>query len=405
MEQEHRIHVDTMNYSSIEATRKDDVVDDVTTTATSAVMEENVIGNSENITGTTSSTSMTIDQIEPIRALMQQLHDTGINFTYQWRKSQLHTLRRMLLDHWDDYCDALYQDLHKCPVEAVATELMMIRTELDYTIQQLRSWMRPISVPSPALCAVAYTQVQSRPLLGPGVLILGPFNYPVSLVLHPAIGALAAGNPVVIKPSECTPNVAKLLSNLISKYFTPDVMVCITGGIPETTQLLSYSWGRIFFTGSTKVGIIVTQAAAKTMTPVTLECGGKSICYIDRATTPYQNDTKLLQQIAQRIIWSKTLNCGQTCAATDTVICDSDELVSLLVPQFIQSITTMFGRHPKTDSEIGRIVTQQHTQRLIDMIREVEEYIATVPSPADSKNEKNHRQCRIVLGGSKDCDV
>jgi acyl-CoA reductase-like NAD-dependent aldehyde dehydrogenase len=247
--------------------------------------------------------------------------------------------------------------------------------------------------------------VQSRPLLGPGVLILGPFNYPVSLVLHPAIGALAAGNPVVIKPSEFTPHVATLLLKLISQYFTPDVMVCITGGIPETTQLLSYNWGRTFFTGSTKVGVIVAQAAAKTMTPVTLECGGKSICYIDSATTPYENDPKLLQQIAQRIIWSKTLNCGQTCAATDTVICDSDELVSLLVPQFIQSICTMFGGHPKTDSEIGRIVTQEHTQRLIDMIREVEDYIATIPPAETSANNDRHSQCRIVMGGSNDCDA
>ena len=406
IEQEQPIQAEsTMNYSSIESTVTKEDVTDASTTA----VETLIAGSKANhrATTTTTGTIPTIDHIESIRTSMQELHDTGINHTYQWRKSQLLTLRRMLLDHWDEYCTALYQDLHKCSTEAIATELHMIRTELDYTIQQLHTWMRHTSVPSPVLCALAYTHVQSRPLLGPGVLILGPFNYPVSLVLHPAIGALAAGNPVVIKPSECTPNVANLLSNLISQYFTPDVMVCITGGIPETTQLLSYHWGRIFFTGSTKVGVIVSQAAAKTMTPVTLECGGKSICYIDSDTTPYPNDPKLLQQITQRIMWSKTLNCGQTCAATDTVICDSAELVSLLVPRFIQTITTMFGPHPKTESEIGRIVTVQHTQRLIDMIIEVEEYIAALPPVTAENNDDHyyHSQCRIVLGGSRDCDA
>ena len=394
LEQEQPIHIDTtMNYNSIASMKKDSdtIVDDT--------METHINPNHDNTTS--SSTTTPIDgtkNIELIRTSMQELHDSGINFTYQWRKIQLLTLRRMLMEHWDDYCHALYIDLHKCSVEAIATELLMIRTELDYTIQHLYTWMHPTSVPSPAVCALAYTHIQSRPTLGPGVLILGPFNYPVSLVLHPAIGALAAGNPVIIKPSEWTPNVANLLSTLITKYFTSDVMVCITGGIPETTQLLSYSWGRIFFTGSTKVGIIVAQAAAKTMTPVTLECGGKSICYIDSTTTSYKNDPKLLQQISQRILWSKTLNCGQTCAATDTVVCDSDELVSLLVPHFIDNITSMFGRNPKTDSEIGRIVTIQHTQRLIDLIIEVEEYIASVPVDGD-------HTCQIVVGGSSECDA
>ena len=391
--QEEPIHSDTINYNSIESSKNEGDDDRRDATGLTAVSHDTI----------TATTTSNIENITTIRSSMQQVHDSGSNFTYQWRKTQLLTLRQMLLEHWDDYCDALYHDLHKCSVEAVATELLMVRTELDYTIRNLTSWMRPCAVPSPAVCALAYTHVQSRPLLGPAVLILGPFNYPVSLVLHPAIGALAAGNPVVIKPSELTPKVATLLSTLITQYFPPHVMVCVTGGIPETTRLLSLHWGRIFFTGSTPVGVIVAQAAAKTMTPVTLECGGKSICYIDCETTSYKNDPKLLQQIAQRILWSKTLNCGQTCAATDTVICDSHELVSQLLPQLIGSLTTMFGQNPQTDSEIGRIVTIPHTQRLIDMIVQVEEYIASLPVTNDNNDENG--QCRIVWGGSRDCDA
>jgi acyl-CoA reductase-like NAD-dependent aldehyde dehydrogenase len=335
--------------------------------------------------------------VDAIRKPMQELHDAGDNFNFAWRKRQLQQLRSMLMDHWDDWVGALRVDLGKCTVEAVATELLMVCTDLDYTLQHLHVWMKPTPIPSPAVCIPAYSKVQYRPLLGPAVLILGPSNYPLSLTLHPAIGALAAGNPVVMKPSELTPTVANLLSQLVNKYFPSNVMVCVTGGIPETTKLLQYSWGRIFFTGSSTVGRIVAQAAALSMSPITLELGGKSPCYIDAESTSYDNDN-IMGQIAQRIVWSKTLNAGQTCAATDTLIC-CQSMISNLLPHLASTLISMFGTNPQYDSEIGRIVTVRNAERLVDMIKEVEDYIIS------QDNMDNPNRCQIITGGSKMCNA
>jgi acyl-CoA reductase-like NAD-dependent aldehyde dehydrogenase len=338
-----------------------------------------------------SSPSSALD-VDAIRKPMQELHDSAVNFHFAWRQEQLLRLRSMLMDHWDDWIQALKIDLGKSTVEAVATELLMVRTDLDYTLRHLSSWMQPKKIPSPVICFPAFSHIEYRPLLGPAVLILGPSNYPLSLTLHPAVGALAAGNPVVLKPSELAPTVSQRLSQWVPHYFPPPVMVCIAnGGIPETTALLQYSWGRIFFTGSATVGTIVATAAAHTLTPVTLELGGKSPCYIDEETTNIHNP-HLLRQIAQRIIWSKTLNAGQTCAATDTLIA-TEKVVAALLPHLVESLTTMFGANPEVDSELGRIVTVRHAERLVALLQQVEE-ITTA--------DDDHR-CQWIVGGSKQC--
>jgi acyl-CoA reductase-like NAD-dependent aldehyde dehydrogenase len=338
--------------------------------------------------------SSTMLDVDAIRKPMQELHDSADNFEYAWRRQQLLRLRALLLDHWDDWIEALRIDLGKRDVEAMATELLMVRTDLDYTLQYLSAWMRPQKIPSPAVCIPAFSHIQHRPLLGPAVLILGPSNYPLSLTLHPAVGALAAGNPVVLKPSELAPTVAARLAHWVPQHFPSSVMTCITGGVPETTQLLQHSWGRIFFTGSAAVGTIVARAAAETMSPVTLELGGKSPCYVDEATTDLTNP-HVLRQIAQRILWSKTLNAGQTCAATDTVLA-SEKVLAALEPHLQEAITTMFGTNPETESELGRIVTVRHAERLVALLQEVEAHIAAT-TPSD------HGACRILTGGAQFC--
>jgi acyl-CoA reductase-like NAD-dependent aldehyde dehydrogenase len=345
-----------------------------------------------------SSTSTMLD-VDAIRKPMQELHDSGVNFEYKWRREQLLRLRSLLLDHWDDWIEALRVDLGKCDVEAIATELLMVRTDLDYTLQHLASWVRPQKIPSPAVCIPAFSHIQHRPLLGPAVLILGPSNYPLSLTLHPAIGALAAGNPVVLKPSELAPTVGERLAQWVPHHFPPSIVTVVTGGIPETTQLLQHQWGRIFFTGSAVVGKIVARAGAETMTPVTLELGGKSPCYVDEETTNLNNPS-VLRQIAERIIWSKTLNAGQTCAATDTLIA-SEKVIAALLPHLQEAIKSMFGTNPENDSEIGRIVTVRHAERLVALLQEVE---ARIVGPAASTSDES-TSCQIVVGGSKLCNA
>lgn len=203
--------------------------------------------------------------------------------------------------------------------------------------------------------------------------------------LHPTIGALAAGNPVVVKPSDITPHCEQLIAKLIPQYFEPNVLQCVTGGIPETTALLKHRWGHIFFTGSEAVGKIVASAAAQTTTPVTLELGGKSPVFIDAETCPPN-----LQLAVDRIIWAKTVNAGQTCAAADTLIVQ-ESMIGDLVPALKKSVQRQYGDDP-SKSEFGRIVSPKHAQRLVDLITEVEQTM-------DDKTTK------VVAGGSKFCDA
>lgn len=330
------------------------------------------------------ASEVTKESIAALTAPMQSLHDDGANCTYEWRFRQLQTLRRMLVSHWDEWAAALKKDLGKCRVEAVAMELLMVRTEIDFALQHLQKWMRARSIPSPGFCLPAFSRLEPRPLNGPAVLIIGPSNYPVCLVLHPAVGALAAGNPVVCKPSELTSTVEALFAKLIAQYFANDTVVCVTGGVSETTALLQQSWGRIFFTGSENVGKIVAKAAAETLTPVTLELGGKAPCYVDGETCPFDMD-----QVANRILWSKLVNAGQTCAATDILIID-ESMVTKFITSLKKGLRAQFGDDPST-SDLGRIVSVRHAERLVELIRQVE--------------QADHKTTKILTGGSQDCDV
>ena len=225
--------------------------------------------------------------------------------------------------------------------------------------------MKPESVPSPAAFMPSFSRLEKRPLTGPAVLIIGPFNYPVALILSPLVGALAAGNPAVVKPSELCPASGALFAKLIPQYFEKDAVACVTGGVPETTALLKQPWGKIFFTGSATVGKIVASAAAQTLTPVALELGGKCPCYVDGPTCP-----KDIQQVANRIIWSRLLNTGQTCAATNTLIID-ESLMPTLIPALRKALLTQYTDRPK-QSALGRIVTRKHAERPIQLLKEVE---------------------------------
>jgi acyl-CoA reductase-like NAD-dependent aldehyde dehydrogenase len=315
----------------------------------------------------------------------------GANFTYEWRLQQLRLLYQVVVDHFDDWTTALHQDLGKSKVEAVAAELLMVKMDLDLTLSQLKHWMTPTAVPSPGVMMPCQSWVEYRPLAGAGILIIGPCNYPVSLTLQPLVGALAAGNPAVLKPSELTPNVAQTFARLIPQYFSPSVVQVVLGGISETTALLNAScWGKIFFTGSVAVGKIVATAAAQTLTPVVLELGGKCPAYVDEEVS-----VSRIQQVADRIVWSKLLNAGQTCAATDTVVIH-EKLLQPFVAAVQKSMMRSSGRDKEEDEydpllpEMGRIATRHHTERLYQMI-----------VAAETTDDK----AKVVYGGSKLCRV
>ena len=243
---------------------------------------------------------------------MQALFDTGVTWGYEWRRTQLETLGRLWSENQDAICEALKSDLGKCEAEALITEVSFLNITLKGHLAKLKDFMQPQKVSSPGIAAPVYCYVRKEPR--GVVLVIGPFNYPLSLSLGPALGALAAGNCVIIKPSELTPATSAVLASLASKYFDPTVLRVVQGGVSESTALLKEPYGLIFFTGSERVGKIVGKAAAETLTPTVLELGGKAPVIVDKHMPE-------LKPLADRIAWGKTINSGQTCVAPDYMLC------------------------------------------------------------------------------------
>ena len=162
--------------------------------------------------------------VEALRKPMEATHASGVNYSYEWRVLQLQRVREMIRNHAKEWTDAVYEDLRKDPTETEMVELLGITTEVDYILTRLKQWMTPTSVPGPYYQIVGFSEIQRKPLLAPGVLVLAPFNYPIQLALLPLVGSLAGGNPTIIKPSELTPHVSALMAKLVSQYFHPGIV-------------------------------------------------------------------------------------------------------------------------------------------------------------------------------------
>ncbi|KAM4843431.1 aldehyde dehydrogenase, dimeric NADP-preferring [Thomomys bottae] len=201
------------------------------------------------------------------------------------------------------------------------------------------------------------TYIHSEPL--GVVLIIGTWNYPFNLTIQPMVGAIAAGNAVVLKPSEVSENMANLLATIIPQYLDKDLYLVITGSIPETTEVLAQRFDHILYTGSPGVGKIVMAAAAKHLTPVTLELGGKSPCYVDKDCD--------LEVACRRIAWGKFMNSGQTCVAPDYILCDPS-IQNQIVEKLKKSLREFYGENAKQSHDYGRIINDQHFQRVISLI-------------------------------------
>jgi len=319
---------------------------------------------------------------ENLQSPMRSIHDSGVNLTYDWRLKQLKLLDRLVKENTEEIRSVLAKDLGREGCEAICIETKPLEKDIEYTIRNLKSWMKPQAVPSPMVMLPAQSYLERKPLNSPGVLIIGPFNYPVRLVLQPLLGALAGGNPAVVKPSECTPNVAALLKKLLEKYFTePGVVQVVLGGVQETITLLEMKWGKVMFTGSMRVGKIVQKACAETLTPSILELGGKCPLVIDESVS-----SSALETAANRIIFAKCLNAGQTCVAPDTLFVHRSH-VSALCDALQRSLQVQFGKDPKT-GELARIVNTANARRIVDLIQDAEKLGA-----------------KVVCGGSKMCDV
>nr|KAF6398776.1 aldehyde dehydrogenase 3 family member A1 [Molossus molossus] len=238
--------------------------------------------------------------------------NSGRTRPLQFRIQQLEALRRMIKEREKDIAGALAADLHRNEWNSYQEEIVYCLEEIEYTLKKLPEWVLDEPVEKTAQTQQDECYIHSEPM--GVVLIIGTWNYPFDLTVQPMVGAIAAGNAVVLKPSELSENMASLLATIIPQYLDKELYPVINGGVPETTEVLKERFDYILYTGSTGVGKIVMTAAAKHLTPVTLELGGKSPCYVDKDCD--------LDIACRRIAWGKYMNSGQTCVAPDYILCD-----------------------------------------------------------------------------------
>lgn len=270
-----------------------------------------------------------------------------------YRLSLLKALKKEITYKEQHIYEALHKDFKKSEFETFISEYALTLSELNLAIKNLKKWAKPNRVSASILSFPSSDYIYKEPY--GSVLIISPWNYPFILAMAPIIMAIAAGNTVILKPSELTTHTSKLLTQIIKNTFPETVLVSVEGGVDVSKELLAQKWDYIFFTGSTKVGKIVAKAAAENLTPVTLELGGKSPCIID--------ETIDLKLVAKRLVWGKLFNGGQTCIAPDYAIVKSNIKIKLL-DLLKAEITIAYGENPKESNDFPRIINKKNLLRL-----------------------------------------
>ena len=278
-----------------------------------------------------------------------------------FRKNALIKLKKELLSKEEEIISALHKDFKKSEFESVISETSIVLAELSHAIKKINKWAKPQSVMPSMLNFPSHDHIYQQPY--GQVLIIAPWNYPFQLVLIPLIGAVAAGNTVVVKPSELTPHTSAIIAIIIRNVFSPEHVTTVEGGIEVSQALLAEKWNYIFFTGSMSVGKIVAKAAAKHLTPTTLELGGKNPCIID--------ETAKLKLAARRLVWGKFFNGGQTCIAPDYIL-----IHKMVKDSFITAmrseIEKAYGRNPQASPDFPRIINEKNFERLNNMLTDAD---------------------------------
>jgi len=274
-----------------------------------------------------------------------------------YRKEKLQQLLNAIIKQEEAIVSALHIDFKKPEFEAIATETSYVISELKSTIKNIHKWAKPKRVLPSLLNFPSSDYIYSEPY--GKVLIIAPWNYPFQLALCPLIAAVAAGNQVVVKPSELTPNTASTIQKIISEVFEKNHVEVIEGGVEITQELLSQRWNYIFFTGSVAVGKIVAKAAAEHLTPTTLELGGKNPCIVDENC-----DVTLT---AKRIVWGKFINAGQTCIAPDYLLVHH-KIKAALIEALKQQIILAYGQNPELSPDFPRIINKKNWLRLTSFL-------------------------------------
>ena len=273
------------------------------------------------------------------------------------RKDRLKRLKGVVSSREGEILDALQKDLGKSPTEGYLTEISVLYQEIDLFLSRLDGWSRPRRVSTPLTLWPAKSRIVPEPY--GRVLIIAPWNYPFQLLFSPLVGALGAGNTAVLKPSESAPATAELAASLVREAFPEGEVILFNGDASITETLLEEPWNYIFFTGSPRVGRLVMSAAAKHLTPLTLELGGKSPAVVDRNAD--------LETAAKRIAWGKFLNAGQTCVAPDYLYVHEEVAINL-VKRIESWLLRFYGKNPAESPDYGRIVNLYHFKRLTNLL-------------------------------------
>ena len=325
--------------------------------------------------------------------VLNQLQDlvlSGETRQERWRRKQLNALSNLLENNQEEILNALKDDLRKPPTEAFF-EIIAIRQEIKLAQKNLSNWMQAKQINVPVSLRPGKAFVQPDPL--GCILIIGPWNYPFSLTLQPLVGALAAGNTAVIKPSEHAPNVSCLIKKLIEKYFPPEITQVFEGDGNIAADLMTKKFDHIFFTGGENIGKKVMEAAAKNLTPVTLELGGKSpAVVIDGAN---------LEVTSRRIIWGKSLNAGQTCIAPDHLLV-KHELFDSLISNLKKSINDFYGNTPLDSKHLGSIINQNQFNRLNKLLTQAKRNRQIIYGGDCNEAEKRISPTLIKIENRKD---
>ncbi len=294
-----------------------------------------------------------IQYIKEIIDAQREFFASNATLDCRFRKEQLKKLRNALIEWEKPLCDALWKDLHKSAEEAILTELSIVSGEIKNHIKHLRCWMRSRRVSTPLKMMPSRSRVVSEPL--GNALIIAPWNYPVQLLLNPLVGAISSGCTAVLKPSPYVPNVSKVIEDMITATFDKRYIAVVQGNRTVNEALLQNRFDIIFFTGSPVLGHTVMGAAAKHLTPVVLELGGKSPCIVDK-----EADVKVA---AKRIAWGKTLNAGQTCIAPDYLLIHKTR-INEFVAEFAKAIKELHGDDIKQSRHYVRLVNDKAFERV-----------------------------------------
>ena len=293
------------------------------------------------------------EKIQTVVKAQKEFFLSGATLDVRFRKDMLKKLSRAM-ENWENrLCDALWADLHKSYEEAYLTEISIVKGEIRNHIGNVSKWARRSKACSPLKLFPSRSYITKEPL---GCsLIISPWNYPVQLLLNPLVGAISAGCTAVLKPSPYVPNVSKVIEDMVKETFDERYIAVVQGHRDVNTALLEQRWDLIFFTGSPSLAKTVMAAAARNLTPVVLELGGKSPCII--------NKTADVARAARRIAWGKTLNCGQTCIAPDYILLHKD-VKDAFVKAFAEEVRNLHGKDIKTDRHYVRMVNDKAFERV-----------------------------------------